>query len=290
MPLRSYLFAPGHRAELVRKVFDAGADAVVLDLEDAVPPGEKTRAREVVSEALARRVGERGPEAWVRINALDGDLWRGDVAAVVGSGLVGLRIAKTESVASLAELESTLAAAEAGAGLERDSVRLSCTIESAVGLLAARELAAQRRVAQLTFGAADFAADIGADPTAPEATLWARSYLVVACRAAGIGAPVAPVYTDLADDEGLARSTEQARRLGFFGRSCIHPKQLPAIHAAFTPTTEECRAAEEVIARASLGGGTTTGDGRFVDPAVVRHARAVLELAARVGLREGTAR
>jgi citrate lyase subunit beta/citryl-CoA lyase len=286
--LRSYLFAPGHDEKLLGKVFVAGADAVVLDLEDAVPPAEKARARERVRRALGGRAPGSRPPAWVRINALDSEHWREDVDAAVGPALAGVRVPKVESVAALRLLDEALARAEAARGLRGGSVAVACTIESAAGVLAARELAGAPRVRHLTFGAADFAADVGADPGPPELeTLAVRSHLVIASRAAGIDPPVAPVFTRLDDEEGLRRSTEAARRLGFFGRSVIHPRQIAVVHEVFTPRPEEVRRAEELVKALESGGGATTApDGHFVDAAVARRARAILELARSLADRE----
>ncbi|MEJ2086626.1 MAG: CoA ester lyase, partial [Acidobacteriota bacterium] len=234
---RSYLFAPGNRPELLEKVFSAGADAVVLDLEDAVPADQKQPARERVRQALDRRPAEGDPATWVRINPLDGSHWRPDLEAVVTPALAGVRVPKVESVAGLDALDEELTRLEVATGCEPISIRLTCTIESAKGLLAAEELARHPRVDRIAFGSTDFMADIGADPGAEStATLWARSWLVVACRAAGVMPPIAPVWTRLDDVDGLRRTTVECRQLGFFGRSCIHPKQIGPVHEAFTPS------------------------------------------------------
>ncbi len=282
---RSYLFAPGDKARLLAKVFDAGADAVVLDLEDAVTEDRKQVAREQVGTVLAGR-DAGNLDAWVRINALCGDAWRADVEAVCSPaaivGLAGLRLPKAESPAELDELDEVLRRAEEVAGLEPGTLRLTCVVESAAGLLAARDLAAQARVSHLAFGEADFAADLGIEPG--EATLWARSSLVVAARAADIAPPIAPVYTHLGDPEGLHASTLEARRLGFFGRSCIHPRQLAAVHEVFTPSADEVDRARQLVA-AHDGGAAVTADGRFVDAAIVRRARGTVELAAALEMR-----
>jgi len=290
--LRSYLFAPGNDEKLLDKVFAAGADAVVLDLEDAVPPAEKARARELVRRALTGRAPGSRPEAWVRINALESQEWREDVEAAVGPALTGVRVPKADSAAGLGLLAEALAQAEAKRGLPAGSVAVACTIESAAGVLAARELAGGPRVRHLTFGAADYAADVGADPGPLELeTLAVRSHLVTASRAAGIDPPVASVFTRLDDEEGLRRGTEAARRLGFFGRSVIHPRQIAVVHEVFTPRPEEVRRAEELVKTFEAGtaagsGALATPNGRFVDAAVARRARAILELARSLAERE----
>ncbi len=282
---RSYLFAPGNQPDLLSKVFSAGADAVVLDLEDAVPVDQKQRARELVRRALENRSNSTGPAAWVRINSLRGPEWQRDLEVIVGPGLEGVRVPKVDSPSELDSLAEALSEIEADSGLESGSIRVTCTIESAKGLLAASELALHQQVDRIAFGSTDFMADIGADPTAESmATLWARSSLVVICRAAGLIPPIAPVWTRLEDLEGLRKNSLECRQLGLFGRTCIHPKQISTIHEAFTPTAEEVAQARSAVeawedtARAR-DGVAVTEDGRFVDPAVLRHARAVLELA-----------
>ncbi len=280
---RSYLFAPGNNERLLSKVFAAGADAVVLDLEDAVAEPEKERARELVSWALRELASAHRAPAWVRINPLDGEHWRRDVRAVVRPGLVGLRVAKAESPLDLQLLDEELSQAEERAGMRPGGLRLTCTIESAAGVYRAFELASHPRVSHLAFGAADFVADISADPDYPQATLWARSQLVVAARAAGIASPIAAVHTALDDEEGLRETTLEARRLGFFGRSAIHPRQLPVLHQVFTPQREEIEGARRIVDafEASGGGASVLAGGQFLDAAVVRRARAVLELVKR---------
>jgi len=287
---RSYLYAPGNRDDLLRKVFAAGADAVVLDLEDAVPSEQKEASRDRVRAALETAFGrelsgKRAPQAWVRINALDTECWQADVKAVVVSGLFGVRVPKCESVEGLDRLHRALLDAELEAGLEAGAIRITATLESAAGVLQAHALARHPRVDLFAFGSTDFMADIGADPEAEsKATLWARSQLVAQSRAAGLAPPIAPVWTRLGDGDGLAQSTRECRQLGFFGRSCIHPSQVAVIHRVFTPTETELSSARRILAAwetARQSGGAVTVDetGRFVDPAVLRRARRILQLA-----------
>jgi citrate lyase subunit beta/citryl-CoA lyase len=150
--------------------------------------------------------------------------------------------------------------------------------------MAAMEIARAPRVEALAFGAADFIRDIGADPDEAETqTLYARSHLVVASRAAGINPPIASVYTRIKDLDGLRATTEAARRLGFFGRSCIHPSQVPIVNQIFTPTAEQVAEARAIIAafeRARSAGVAAVAmeNGQFVDQAVVKRARAIIAL------------
>jgi citrate lyase subunit beta/citryl-CoA lyase len=286
--LRSYLFAPGNNETLLRKVFAAGADAVVLDLEDAVPESEKARARACVTTALASEAANAhsgsgdGPATFVRINSLDSGHWRTDVDAVAGPRLAGLRIPKAEDLDSLCRLNDALSDRERALGLEPGSIRVVATIETARGLARVASIARAPRLSGFTFGAADFCADVAADPSDDAATLFARSALVMASRDRRLAPPIASVFTSLTDGEGLRADTERQKRLGFFGRSAIHPRQVPIIHAIFEPTAEEVAAAQAVVAAYAAAGregrGVTQTGGGFVDRAIVRRAQATITL------------
>lgn len=282
--VRSYLFAPGNRPALLEKVFTTEADAVVLDLEDAVAPADKAEARRRAAAAVRDRRGVPGPTTWVRLNDLRGSLWRDDLEAVVTPGLGGIRVPKAEAVDELDRLDEALRTCEARVGFEPGVTPVTATIESARGVHAAWSIAAHRRVEWLAFGEADFLADIGAEAGTAEATLLARSQLVLAARCAGIAPPIASVHTQLDDEAGLRRTSEQARALGFFGRSCIHPKQLATVHAVFTPDARAVAEARAVVeAWEAARSGAAVSGGQFVDAPVARRARAVLALDASLG-------
>ena len=285
-PIRSWLYAPGNNPKLLDRVFSAGADAVILDLEDAVPPAEKVRARELVAVAVRARHGRSGPSVFVRINHPDSGPAEEDVAAVVGPGLDGLRVPKVEDARTVERVDAWVAEGERRAGRPVGELGLVCNIESAAGVWRAAEIASVRpRVRALGFGVADFARDVNAlvGPDGLE-TLYARSRLVIASRVAGIGPPVDSVHTQLQDDEGLERTTRQGRALGFFGRSAIHPRQVGIINAVYTPTDEEVERARVVVRAAATAEATGSGalqlpDGQFVDIPIVRRAEETLRLA-----------
>ncbi len=276
--IRSWLYAPGNNAKLLQKVFTAGADAVILDLEDAVPLGEKPRAREMVAAAISPR--SAGPKLFVRINHPSSELAQADVQAVARAGLDGLRIPKVEDVATVKQVVTWLERAGSNAVIV-------CNVESARGIQNAAAIAgAHSRVMALAFGAVDFCRDIGAELHADGvATLYARSQLVIASRAAGIQPPIDSVYTTLDDDAGLRKLAEQSRALGFFGKGAIHPRQVPIINDVFTPTTEAIEKAREIVtaAKAQGDGAGRTAGGDFIDVAVVRRAEDVLRLAGALG-------
>ncbi len=248
---RSYLFAPGHNPKLLTRVFDAGADAVMLDLEDAVPPGAKETARRLVADALAERTA----------------LCEADLAAVAGAAH-GIRIPKVESPDDVAWV------AERAPGKP-----LICAVETARGVLAAAEIAAVPGVRHLAMGGVDLARDLNASSGNLQ-TLHVRSHLVLASRAAGIEPPIDSVYARLDDESGLRQQAEFARSLGFFGKSAIHPRQLPVLHQVFTPTAEQIAWAQQVIAAFDAAGGAALQlpSGEFVDLPVAERARRLLDL------------
>jgi citrate lyase subunit beta/citryl-CoA lyase len=276
---RSYLYVPGHQPDRIVKARGAAADAIVIDLEDAVPPQERARAREVVANAL-REPAAAKQQIWVRVNAVATGLTGDDVEAVASPHLAGVRIAKVDSADDVRFVAARLAAAGCDA-------RIQCLIESAAGLERISEVArADPAVSGVALGETDLAADLGVE--VDDGLRYARSRCVVAARAAGLAPPVQSVFTDLADEDGLRRSTEAARALGFLGRSAIHPRQLAVINDVFTPDPARIAAAHELIEaleRASAEGRSAfvLDDGRFVDPAVVERARRTLEIAARLG-------
>jgi citrate lyase subunit beta/citryl-CoA lyase len=258
-PPRSWLFAPGHSEKLLRQVFEAGADVVLLDLEDAVPPDMKDRAREMVAATVAHR------PCWVRVNRAGTDICERDLEAVAGA-VSGLRVPKVESAADVAWVAQ-----------RAPGVQLDCTIESARGVLAAFEIALAPACALLSYGGLDLAADIGSQGGDHE-TLFARSYLVVAARAARKPPPSDGVHPMLYDDDGLRTEAQAARRLGFFGKSAIHPRQVPIINEVFAPTPEEMEWARQVLwaFEASGGAATKTAGGEFVDRPAAERARQIL--------------
>jgi citrate lyase subunit beta / citryl-CoA lyase len=292
-PLRSWLYAPGNNPKLLQRVFSARADAVILDLEDAVPFNEKERARAMVADAVQTRAGTSGPAVFVRINHPSSGLALQDIEAVVGPGLDGLRVPKVESAETVTQVDEWIWEAEAKSGLSPGSIPLVCNVESAAGVWRADAIAAAGpRVLALAFGGVDFGRDVGAT-SGPDGleTLYARSRLVLASRVAGVRPPVDGVYTQLADDEGLERTTQQGRALGFFGRSAIHPRQIPIINRIYTPLPHELAWARRVVQtareaeRSSGAGALQLPSGEFVDVAVVRRAEALLHLAEELGVR-----
>jgi citrate lyase subunit beta / citryl-CoA lyase len=275
---RSFLYVPGDRPDRIAKALAGDADAVVIDLEDAVAQHQKAEAR----AATARVLQSPTPNpTWVRINGLDTGLAEDDVRAVASAHLTGVRIPKCESADQVRTVARWL----------RESApcaRIQCLIETAVGVENAFEIArSDPSVSSISLGETDLAIDLGV--TDGQTMAWVRARVVVASRAVpSLNPPSQSVSTDLHDLAALERTTREAITEGFFGRSAIHPRQVPVINRCYAPDPEEVSEAQDVL-RATVK--TTAGafvlpNGRFVDAAVVRRANAVLAAADRAAARE----
>lgn len=280
--LRTVLYAPGNHPRRLDKAFTVGADAVVLDLEDAVPPQEKLKARELVGARLQAARPPGGPWAIARINPQPTGLAAEDLAAVVGPGTDAVMLPKADSVADIKWLEGELTRLEIERGLRPGQIAIMPMIETALGVLEARRIAAAaQRVITLAFGSLDFVQDIGTGLSrAGEELLLARSTLVLACRAVGVGPPIDGVYPHLDDEAGLVAETQRVRQLGFGGKTLLHPAQVAPVARAFAPTPAEVDYARQVVAAfaqaEAQGQGVLRVGDRFVDRPVVLWARRVL--------------
>jgi citrate lyase subunit beta/citryl-CoA lyase len=278
------LFAPGSVPKLLERVFEAGADSVILDLEDAVALNAKQEARGLVAATIERRPTTPAVPLFVRVNALATGMLSDDLAAVVHPRLTGIKLPKVESADDLRACDAFLADLERSRGIPVGSIAVMAGIESAAGVEAAFDIAqAATRLWCLSFGAEDFAADIGADPS-PGAveSLYARSRLVIASRASRIAPPFDSVYPHLDRPSGLARNARSGRRLGFQGKSVIHPSQLATVHEIYGPSESQVAWAERVLdafAREEAKGVAAFRlDGSLIDYAMVRRAEHVLRI------------
>ncbi len=261
---RSYLFVPGNRPERFAKACAAGADAVIVDLEDAVPPSGKLAAR----DALAAWLSPAQP-VLVRINSADSEWFRDDLALCGLPGVAGIVLPKAEREHDLAIV------AAAGAPV------ILPLIESAQGLWNAIALARSPCVQRLVFGAIDFSVDLGIKE-GHEQLLYFRSQLVLVSRVAGIQAPVDGVTASFDDPDRVREDTGRARALGFGGKLCIHPKQVPIVNAGFAPSAAELAWAARVLEAASNSQGAAVAlDGEMVDRPVILIAQQMLDEAAR---------
>jgi citrate lyase subunit beta / citryl-CoA lyase len=280
MPIfRSFLFAPGNHPRRVEKCLTLGADAVILDLEDAVANAEKAGTRAVVVEALSRPRRCRG---YVRVNALGTPWSHGDFVAVVAKGVDGIVLPKVENAADLQTAEWLLAALEREHGLPEGGIDLIPIIETASGFVNMGEIArAAKRARRLAFGAGDFTLDLGITWSADESELLPyRSAFIAHSRAAGLEPPIDTVWVSLADSEGFARSVQRSKDLGFQGKLCIHPDQVPVVNARFSPTETELAHARRVVtafAQAERDGlAAIQVDGQFVDYPIVYRAERLI--------------
>ena len=256
------------------------ADAVILDLEDAVATAEKRAARKAVSAALEL---PRRPLLYVRINAADTEFCYGDLIAVVRAGLDGIVLPKVESAAALVTIDWLLAQLEREQGLSTRAIDLIPIIETARGLDGIDAiLTAGTRVRHVAFGAGDFTLDVNMVWGRNETELgFARARIATASRAAGIEAPLDTVWVDLADEEGLEMSALTALGFGFQGKMCIHPKQIAPVNRVFTPSEAEITFAERVVAAfaeaEAAGSAAIQLDGKFIDYPILYRAQRVLE-------------
>ena len=288
MTPRSWLFIPGDSDKKLGKADGAGADALILDLEDSVMPEGKAGARQkVLAHLMARPRADRTSELWVRINPLD-DTALQDLAAVMPGNPDGIMIPKTTGATDVATLSHYLDAFEVAHALPQGCTRiLPVATETAAGTLKLLEFAdlATPRLIGLTWGAEDLSTALGASTNLDPAGGWALVYrlarvqVLLAAKAAGVAA-IETLYVDFRDDEGLRQSSAHAADEGFSGRIAIHPAQVAAINAAFAPSEQAVAYARRIIAAfgANPGAGTVGLDGKMIDIPHLKQARQVLAL------------
>ena len=289
MPLyRTLLFAPGNHPRRIEKALTLGADAVILDLEDSVPPAEKAATRALVAQALAQPRNCRG---YVRVNAMGTPYCYGDLVATVTKGVDGVVLPKVESAADLHAIDWLLANLERERNLEVGSLDLIPIIETSWGVsriervLQARTLKPYSgvwRVRRVAFGAADFSQDVGLSPAPDEAELeYARARVVLASRAAGLDGPLDSPWFRLKDADGFRSAIARSRRSGFQGRLCIHPDQIGPANEGYAPSAEEIAAAERIVtafrAAEAAGAAAIQVDGQMVDYPIVQRAERLLK-------------
>lgn len=284
--MRSKLFVPGSRPELFAKAMAGDADALSFDLEDAVDESRKVEARRELAQFLLSLPANHGKTIIVRVNGLSTPHFEADLEAVVGAGLDIVNLPKAESRDDIRACASALTKFERRAGI--DPVDILPNIESPRALRLAAEIAtASPRVVGLQAGWGDLIEPLGIDRYNPAVIEAIQLQIRVAAGEAGIWA-LDGAFANIKDAEGYRREAEAARRLGFIGKSAIHPSQVPIANAVFRPTDEEIAHALKVIEAAKVnaerGVGAFTVDGKMVDAPFVRRAEAILELARRLGL------
>jgi citrate lyase subunit beta/citryl-CoA lyase len=290
---RSILFIPGNQQRMLDKGPTTGADALLLDLEDAVPVDEKATARAMVRAFLG---SVPQPPILVRVNSVSSGLTRDDLEAVVVPGLSGIFVAKVDAPQEIGQVATWLDELEPAAGLDRDSLELVAMIETARAVRLTYEIAvASPRVGSVCYSGAengDLQTDLGTDwSLGGTEMLYARSKIVLDARAAGIDYPLEGVYAGVHDLDGLVADTILSRRLGYKGRTIIHPSHVEPVNRLYTPNAAEIAywrgllaAFEDALAD---GRATTTYEGRMIDYAMAARARRVLALADALGASPG---
>lgn len=284
--LRSVLFAPGNHPRRVQKVFDCGADAVVLDLEDAVPLAEKESTRPAVVAAMQR---PRRSAGYVRVNAFETRWCLSDVEAVTGPWLDGIVLPKTETAEQVRAVGRRLADCERRQGMTGRALEILPIVETAKGVEAIAEIAnAGPRVRRIAFGGGDYTRDLDLVWTAGEEALaYARARIAHASRVAGLEPPIDTVVLELRDTERFLASARNGRMHGFGGKLCIHPDQVAPCHVVFSPSAAEVERARAIVAAFEeaerQGSASIQLDGHFVDYPIVDQARRVLALARALG-------
>jgi len=279
-PVRSMLFTPGDRLDMVEKATRSGTDAVIVDLEDAVATENKTKARDNLSMLPSSPV-----PYYVRTNAAGTLQFWDDVAAAGRADIVGVIVPKAESPVAIAQVDEALTISERSRGRPHASIGIIPLIESALGVRLTFEIAsASPRVECVMFGGGeqgDLVADLGAEWT-PEGTglMHARAEVLLAARAAGVPYPMEAVFMDFRNNDALRTEAELARILGYVGKVAIHPAQVPVINEVFTPTDEVVAYQRKVLAAfeeaEAAGKASIAVDGRMVDYAVARVARTII--------------
>jgi citrate lyase subunit beta/citryl-CoA lyase len=258
---RSYLFVPGNRADRFTKAAASGVDVVVIDLEDAVPPAEKKIAR----AALAEWLSTNNTPVAVRVNDVNSEWFRDDIAVCRAPSVAAVMLPKTECIDDIFLCEF--------AGKPTDILPM---IETAQGFRNVAAIAQHRLTTRLVFGNVDFQLDLGIDGD-DEQLLYFRSQIVFASRIGNLLSPVDGVSTTLDDPEQITRNTIRAKRLGFGAKLCIHPKQVAAVNAAFIPGEKDVEWAQRVVEGAAASHGAAVAvDGRMVDRPVILKAQEIL--------------
>lgn len=284
--MRSKLFVPGSRPELFPKAMAGEADALSFDLEDAVDESRKAEARAALAKFLRGLPGNHGKTIIVRVNGLATPHFEADLEAIVGPGLDIVNLPKPESADEVRACAAALAKYERR--LHLDLVPILPNIESPKALrLAAEIAAASPRVCGLQAGWGDLIEPLDIDRYNPAVIQAIQLQIRIAAGEAGVWA-YDGAYADIQDPEGYRREAEAARRLGYIGKSCIHPSQVPLANAVFRPTDEEIAHSLKVVEAAKLqaerGVGAFTVGGRMVDAPFIRRAEAILALARRLNL------
>ena len=278
---RTYLFAPGNHERRVEKAMGLGADVVILDLEDAVAISEKKSTRNLINKTLDQ---PRNCAVFVRVNAYDTEFCYGDICSIVSENLDGIVLPKLESLEDLRSIDWLLTNLEKERGLPHRSIDLMPIIETAGGLVNIREMAnADTRVRRLAFGGGDYTRDLGMQWTLKEDELLpVRSEMVLASRFGKLEPPVDTVFIHIKEHDAFRASCVNILGLGFQGKMCIHPDQVPVTNEIFTPSVDEVRWSKRIISEfgeaEKAGIASIQIDGYFVDYPIVEKAQRTVDI------------
>lgn len=289
-PIRSALFVPATRLDRVPKALNSGADAVIVDLEDAVPVAKKSEARENLV-AMLPEVADS--PVIVRVNSEDTEFFADDIAQICSCKIAAIMIPKVETTTGMAKVSKALFDAEQLNGATHGSIKSIPLIETAravenISRILQSEIE-PRRIHTVAFGAADYTMDMGIEITSEGNELaYARSRLAIACRVANLEPPIdTPYMLNLKDLESLERDAVRAKQLGFQGKLCIHPSQVGVVNRIFSPSAEDIATAKRIVLAfeeaENQGQAAIQVDGKFVDYPVVARARRIIQAAALIG-------
>ncbi len=280
---RTLMFVPGNQEKRIEKARIVPADALILDLEDSVPATEKDAARKMVSTSIQKLASE-GRDIFVRVNSLSTPYCATDIKAVVKKGLKGICLPKSESANDIHKAEALIAEAEKDFGIAEGSIGILALVETPMGIIYAYQIAAaSQRIVGITFGAEDYALEMGVNRTKEGYEIeYPRMAIAVACHAAGVQA-VDCVFTDVKDNEGLEAETKRIKQLGFQGKLVIHPDQVKPVNQIFTPSPGEIDHARKVVEAfenaVAQGSASVSLDGKMVDSPVAARAKKLIVLA-----------
>ncbi|MGG0717171.1 CoA ester lyase [Robertmurraya massiliosenegalensis] len=269
---RSYLFVPATQPERIKKALASDADAIIIDLEDAVAVSEKEKARDHVMKAL-HEVGEPSKAIYVRINDLLTAFWRDDVSLLKEYPFAGIVLPKTNSEENIAEIENYVP----------ENQHIIPLLETAQGVLSVKNIAgSSTRIKRLAFGAIDYSLELGINlSTNQEELIYPRSMIAISSKAHGLQPPIDTVYTEFKNDAGLIHESSLGKQHGFYAKLCIHPIQTTIVNQIFAPTSEEIQRANELVMafeKAEIEGlAAIQVNGEMVDYPVYKQALQVLE-------------
>ncbi|MFI3227558.1 MAG: citrate (pro-3S)-lyase subunit beta [Clostridia bacterium] len=285
---RTMLYVPGNNPAMVRDAGIYGSDSIMFDLEDSVSINEKDSARMLVFEALTT-INYGNKETVVRINGLDSELGILDLEAMVRAKPNVIRLPKTESAQDIIDCEREIERIEREIGLEVGTIKMMAAVESAEGVLNAREIAkASKRLIGIAIGAEDYVTDLKTNRSEDGIELlFGRSQILLAARAAGIAA-IDTVYSDVNNEEGFVKEVSHIKQLGFDGKSVINPRQIKPVHKIYTPTEKEIQKSLDIMEAIreahEKGSGVISLNGKMIDRPIVLRAERVLEIAKASGV------